>query len=121
MVRKWLFLCGIAALCLVLPVGIGARAQDRDDLKFEAGKNRQTSQQTQLRQAQQTRQRRTRPEAPKVGEEAPDFTLPAISVYDFMLEGKTVTRENAASFFEPVTLSDFKGKKPVALIFGSFT
>jgi len=41
--------------------------------------------------------------APRAGDVAPDFTL-----YD--REGK-----------ESVTLSDFRGKKPVALVFGSFT
>jgi peroxiredoxin len=42
-------------------------------------------------------------QAPKAGDEAPDFEL-----WD-------ITGEN------PVRLSDFRGKKPVALIFGSFT
>ena len=42
-------------------------------------------------------------EAPKVGDIAPDFTLQDI----------TGT--------ETVTLSDFRGKKPVALVFGSYT
>jgi len=41
--------------------------------------------------------------APKEGDEAPDFEL------------CDVNGEN------PVRLSDFRGKKPVALIFGSFT
>jgi len=41
--------------------------------------------------------------APRAGDMAPDFTL-----YD--IEGKN-----------SVTLSDFRGKKPVALVFGSFT
>jgi len=41
--------------------------------------------------------------APRAGDMAPDFTL-----YD--VEGKN-----------PVTLSNFRGKKPVALVFGSFT
>lgn len=41
--------------------------------------------------------------APKAGDEAPDFEL------------RDVNNEN------PVRLSDFRGKKPVALIFGSFT
>ena len=41
--------------------------------------------------------------APKVGDMAPDFTL------------------SDTSGTESVTLSDFRGKKPVALIFGSFT
>ena len=41
--------------------------------------------------------------APKADELAPDFTLRDISGT------------------ESVTLSDFRGKKPVALVFGSFT
>ena len=41
--------------------------------------------------------------APAVGEEAPDFTLPRID------SG------------EAVRLSSFRGRKPVALIFGSYT
>jgi peroxiredoxin len=41
--------------------------------------------------------------APRAGDLAPDFTLHDI-------EGK-----------ESITLSDFRGVKPVALIFGSFT
>ena len=42
-------------------------------------------------------------QAPKAGELAPDFTLSDISGT------------------ESVTLSDFRGKKPVALVFGSYT
>ena len=42
-------------------------------------------------------------QAPRAGDVAPDFTL-----YD--IEGQ-----------DSVTLSDFRGKKPVALVFGSFT
>lgn len=41
--------------------------------------------------------------APKAGDSAPDFTL-------FDIEGK-----------ESVTLSGFRDKTPVALVFGSFT
>ena len=41
--------------------------------------------------------------APRAGDLAPDFTLSDIS-------GKN-----------SITLSDFRGKKPVALVFGSFT
>ena len=43
------------------------------------------------------------PLAPKAGDDAPDFEL------------RDVNGEN------PVRLSDFQGRKPVALIFGSFT
>ena len=42
-------------------------------------------------------------QAPKAGDLAPDFTLSDISGT------------------ESVTLSDFRGKKPVALVFGSYT
>ena len=41
--------------------------------------------------------------APKAGDRAPDFCL------------RDVAGEN------PVSLSDFRGHKPVALVFGSFT
>ncbi len=41
--------------------------------------------------------------APKAGDLAPDFTLKDVSGT------------------KSVTLSDFQGKKPVALVFGSFT
>ena len=49
------------------------------------------------------RQKKLNNLAPKVGDLAPDFTLSDIS-------GS-----------ESITLSDFRGKKPVALVFGSFT
>lgn len=42
--------------------------------------------------------------APKVGEQAPDFNLPLLA-----------NRE------QTVRLSDFRGRKPVVLIFGSYT
>jgi peroxiredoxin len=42
-------------------------------------------------------------QAPRAGDLAPDFTL------------------TDSSGAESVTLSDFRGKKPVALVFGSFT
>ena len=42
-------------------------------------------------------------QAPTIGADAPDFNLPCLS--------------NA----EPVQLSSFRGRKPVALIFGSYT
>jgi len=48
-------------------------------------------------------QKRYDPLAPKVGDVAPDFEL------------RDVNGEN------PVRLSDFIGRTPVALIFGSFT
>ena len=41
--------------------------------------------------------------APKAGDMAPDFTL------------------SDSSGIKSITLSDFRGEKPVALVFGSFT
>ena len=49
------------------------------------------------------RQRKLNRSTPKVGDLAPDFTLSDVS--------------GTGS----ITLSDFRGKKPVALVFGSFT
>jgi len=48
-------------------------------------------------------QKKVAAKAPRAGDMAPDFTL-----YD--IEGKN-----------SVTLSSFRGKKPVALVFGSYT
>ena len=48
-------------------------------------------------------QKKINAKAPKTGDMAPDFTLHDI-------EGKNA-----------VTLSDFRGEKPVALVFGSYT
>ena len=48
-------------------------------------------------------QKKHDPLAPKVGDAAPDFEL------------RDVNGEN------PVRLTNFRGKKPVALVFGSFT
>ena len=57
----------------------------------------------QYRKKAMKRQKALDAKAPKTGDMAPDFTL-------FDISG-----ENS------VTLSEFRGKKPVALVFGSFT
>jgi hypothetical protein len=57
----------------------------------------------QIRRKLMQRQKDLNRQAPKAGEMAPDFTL-----YD-------ITGTKA------ITLSDFRGKKPVALVFGSYT
>lgn len=64
-----------------------------DDAKFILGYRKEKMRSQKLLNAQ----------APKVGDLAPDFTLSDISGT------------------ESITLSDFRGKKPVALIFGSYT
>ena len=52
---------------------------------------------------------------PAVGEIAPDFSLTPL------IKDEDITEENVDAQHKPVRLSDFKGKKPVALIFGSYT
>ena len=56
-----------------------------------------------FRKSLMSAQKKLDAEAPRAGDMAPDFTL-------FDIEGK-----------DSVTLSEFRGKKPVALVFGSFT
>ncbi len=58
---------------------------------------------------------------PAAGERAPDFSLTPLKFYDFKTEEQDITLENAEVLYENVRLSDFRGKKPVALIFGSYT
>lgn len=55
------------------------------------------------------------------GEMAPDFALMPLKIYDFKTEKTEITEQNADLLYEPVKLSDFRGDKPVALIFGSYT
>jgi len=55
-------------------------------------------------EAMQAEQRRREEAAPNVGDPAPDFELPTLG-----------DRERK------VRLSDFRGKRPVALLFGSYT
>jgi peroxiredoxin len=64
-----------------------------DDAKFVFSYRKRTMKSQKMLDAQ----------APKAGDLAPDFTLSDISGT------------------ESVTLSDFRGKKPVALVFGSYT
>ena len=64
-----------------------------DDAKFIIGYRKKAMKQQKMLNAQ----------APRAGDLAPDFTLSDISGT------------------EAVTLSDFRGQKPVALIFGSYT
>ena len=58
---------------------------------------------------------------PKYGEEAPDFALMPLKFYEFGIDDTEITKETAGLLYEPVRLSDFRGKKPVVLIFGSYT
>ena len=60
-------------------------------------------------------------DAPKVGAMAPDFELMPLRFYDFQIDKTPITKENAGELYAPVKLSAFRGKKPVVLIFGSYT
>lgn len=61
------------------------------------------------------------PGAPQVGEDAPDFSLTPLKFYEFGIDNEDITKENAGKLYQPVSLSEFRGKKPVVLIFGSYT
>ena len=64
------------------------------------------------------------PEAPKAGEQAPDFelvVLPATSMAPTNKQGGNEQQDRGDRKAEFVKLSSFKGVKPVALIFGSYT
>ena len=52
---------------------------------------------------------------------APDFELMPLKFYEFGIEEEEITLENAQQLYQPVRLSDFRDKKPVVLIFGSYT
>ncbi len=53
-----------------------------------------------------------------VGEMAPEIQLRPLRFYDFKVDQREITRENAAELYDAVRLSDFRGVKPVALLFG---
>ncbi len=59
--------------------------------------------------------------APEEGEVAPDFELIPLKFYEFGIDKTEITEENAGMLYQPVKLSSFRGKKPVVLIFGSYT
>ena len=59
--------------------------------------------------------------APEEGEVAPDFELIPLKFYEFGIDKAEITEENAGMLYQPVKLSSFRGKKPVVLIFGSYT
>lgn len=58
---------------------------------------------------------------PKAGVQAPDFSLTPLKFYEFGIDDTEITEENAGALYDSVTLRDFRGKKPVVLIFGSYT
>lgn len=60
-------------------------------------------------------------DGPAEGTVAPDFSLTPLKFYEFKIDEKEITEDNAGDLYKPVSLSDFKDKKPVVLIFGSYT
>ena len=60
-------------------------------------------------------------DGPAEGTVAPDFSLTPLKFYEFKIDEKEITEDNAGDLYKPISLSDFKDKKPVVLIFGSYT
>jgi hypothetical protein len=56
-----------------------------------------------------------------VGDEAPDFSLTPLRFYPLEIDTDRSSKDAAASLYEPIRLSSFRGKMPVVLIFGSYT
>lgn len=61
------------------------------------------------------------PKAPEVGDKAPGFKLEVVPPPEPESELEAPTKGKKKDKKEYVKLSSFKGKKPVALIFGSYT
>ena len=58
---------------------------------------------------------------PAPGTMAPDFALQPLKFYEFHIDDTDITEENAGDLYKKVRLSDFRGKRPVVLVFGSYT
>ncbi len=58
---------------------------------------------------------------PMPGEMAPDFALRPLEFYSLGDDSAEATAENPDDPYQPVQLSGFRGRKPVVLIFGSYT
>lgn len=58
---------------------------------------------------------------PAPGTQAPDFSLTPLKFYELQTQTEDITVENADQLYAKVTLSQFRNKVPVALIFGSYT
>ena len=67
---------------------------------------------------------------PQAGEMAPDFDLPVVGSLKETKKGKKANKKSSKKSGQTgkkkkvgktIRLSSFKGKKPVALIFGSYT
>jgi hypothetical protein len=56
-----------------------------------------------------------------VGDVAPDFELVPLRFYDFDLGEPDAPRNAHADAYRGVRLSTFRGVRPVALVFGSYT
>ena len=70
--------------------------------------------------AQERRMRGRQDRAPKVGQDAPDFELQRVIVSAKDAKEKA-TKSATKKKPKTLKLSSFEGKKPVVLVFGSFT
>ena len=55
------------------------------------------------------------------GDEAPDFALVPLRDYDFGIDATVFAAVPSQDGIPRIRLSEFRGEKPVALIFGSYT
>ena len=110
---------GVSALLAFASVAQDSRRKSEytprgSDVHFEDGTREFTM--------EQVADLRGRPNnGPAVGEKAPDFALTPLKFYEFNIDETEITEDKAGKLYDAVRLSDFQGKKPVALIFGSYT
>ena len=136
-------LAGLLAMCLVAPTWFAYAAADPDEqTRIEQDQAPGGQAERPARRGRQRDRERDEDESerenalavvreagikgdenngPKVGEEAPDFSLQPLKFYEFGIDDAAITQENAGELYKPVRLSAFRDKKPVALIFGSYT
>ena len=100
----------LAAAALVLPTGAAADDEGGDAVPSRIGGF--------LREAVEYIKRSDRVE---VGDVAPNFELVPLRFYDFDLGMPDEARNARAEGYRGVELAAFRGKRPVALVFGSYT
>ena len=116
-------LLGMTLLTLMLP-SVSATADDSADgivLAQQSGTNMRDEMRKRMTSEKYDDIHGRPGNGPAYGTEAPDFSLMPLKFYEMGIDETEITEENAGALYEPVRLSDFRGKKPVVLIFGSYT
>ena len=105
--RKLLVAAGLAALLVAVLAGAEITAQGRDSSVIGF--------------VMQARDRLRSSDLVEEGDAAPDFALVPLRRYDFGIDASFASDASRDEKYPLVRLSDFRGVKPVALIFGSYT